>query len=45
MAKSEKPKTQFEQIPLKIVKQIAKEDIQEEGTNGNDTNVETPKKP
>lgn len=42
MPKSEKPKTQFEQVPLKIVKEIAKEDIPGEEENGNGRIDESP---
>ncbi|HUY15012.1 MAG TPA: hypothetical protein VMX16_15500 [Terriglobia bacterium] len=45
MSKWKKPKTHFEQVPLEIVKKIAKEDIPDDEANGNDAIVETPEKP
>ena len=44
MPKSEKPKTQFEQVPLKIVKEIVKEDIPDEEEIGSDAADESPEK-
>jgi len=44
MSKSEKPKTHFEQVPLEIVKKIAREDIPEDESDGADVNVELPDK-
>ena len=43
MTKSKEPKTHFEQVPLKEVKKIAKEDIPGDGLDGNDESDETPK--
>jgi len=45
MSKSEKPKTKFEQVPLEIVKKIAKVDIPDKEANENDRIDEIPKKP
>lgn len=42
MSKSEKPKTHFEQVPLEIVKKIAKEDIPEGESDEPDVPVELP---
>jgi hypothetical protein len=42
MSKSEKPKTHFEQVPLEIVKKIAKEDISEDESDEADVTVELP---
>ena len=42
MPKPEKPKTQFAQVPLKIVKEIAKEDVPDEEENVSDTADESP---
>jgi hypothetical protein len=42
MSNSEKPKTRFEQVPLEIVKKIAKEDIPEDKSDEADTTVELP---
>ena len=39
-----KSKTHFEQVPLEIVKKIAKEDIPGEERDGDETIVEGPKK-
>ncbi|HUZ47552.1 MAG TPA: hypothetical protein VMW54_13025 [Terriglobia bacterium] len=44
MSKSEKPKTHFEQVPLKIVKKIAEEDILGDEANEDDVIVEPPEK-
>ena len=44
MPKSEEPKTHFEQVPLEIVKKIAKEDILDDEANGADVTVEPPEK-
>jgi hypothetical protein len=44
MSKSEKPKTHFEQVPLEIVKKIAKEDIPEDESDEVDVTVEFPEK-
>ena len=40
MSKSEKPKTHFEQVPLEIVKKIAKEDVLEDVSDEADEAVE-----
>jgi hypothetical protein len=42
MSNSEKPKTRFEQVPLEIVKKIAKEDIPEDELDEADGPVELP---
>jgi hypothetical protein len=42
MFKSEKPKTHFEQVPLEIVKKIAKEDVPEDESDEADVTVELP---
>jgi hypothetical protein len=42
MPKSKGPKTHFEQVPVKIVKKIAKEDIPGDEANGPDTDVDPP---
>jgi hypothetical protein len=44
MPKSKGPKTHFEQIPLKIVKKIAKEDIPDDDANGPGEDVDPPVK-
>jgi hypothetical protein len=44
MAKSKDPKTYFEQVPLEIVKKIAKVEIPDDETNGADATVEPPAK-
>jgi hypothetical protein len=44
MSKSKEPDTHFEQIPLEIVKEIAKEDIPDDEENGPDVIVESPAK-
>ena len=44
MPKTKKPKTHFEQVPLKIVKKIAVEEIPEEEVIDDDEIVERPKK-
>jgi hypothetical protein len=44
MSKSEKPKIHFEQVPLEIVKKIAKEDIPEDESDEADVTVELPEK-
>ncbi len=40
MSKSEKPKTHFEQVPLEIVKKIAREDVAEDESDEADEAVE-----
>ena len=40
--KRKKPKTYFEQVPLEHVKDIADEDIQDDGGNGDKVTVEPP---
>jgi hypothetical protein len=42
MSKSEKPKTHFEQVPLEIVKKIAKEDVAEDESDEAGVTVELP---
>ena len=42
MAKSKEPRTHFEQVPLEIVKKIAKEEIPDDEANGADAGVEPP---
>jgi hypothetical protein len=42
MPKSKGPKTHFEQVPLEIVKKIAKEDIPDDETTGLDVDVDPP---
>jgi len=42
MSNSEKPKTRFEQVPLEIVKKIAKEDVLEDKSDEADEAVELP---
>ena len=44
MSKSEKPKTHFEQVPLEIVKKIAKEDLPEDESDESEVTVELPEK-
>ncbi len=44
MSKSEKPKTHFEQVPLEIVKKIAKEDVVQDKSDEADVAVELPEK-
>jgi len=42
MTKAKEPKTYFEQVPLEIVKKIAKEDIPDDDANGPDVDVDPP---
>ena len=42
MPKSKDSKTHFEQVPLEIVKKIAKEDIPDDEANGPDVDVDPP---
>lgn len=42
MSKSKKPKTHFEQVPLEIVKKIAKEDIPVDESDEADATDELP---
>jgi len=42
MPKSKDYKTHFEQVPLEIVKKIAKEDIPDDEASGTDTDVDPP---
>jgi hypothetical protein len=42
MPKSKGPKTHFEQVPLEIVKKIAKEDIPDDEANEPDMVVDPP---
>jgi len=42
MAKSQEPRTHFEQVPLEIVKKIVEEEIPDEETNGPDPAVNPP---
>ena len=42
MPKSKDYKTHFEQVPLEIVKKIAKEDILDDAETGADASVEPP---
>jgi hypothetical protein len=42
MPKPKEPKTRFEQVPLEIVKEIAKEDIEEGETDTADGPVKPP---
>ena len=45
MPKSKKPKTHFEQVPLETLKDIlAKEEIPDDETDGNEVIIETPAK-
>jgi hypothetical protein len=44
MSKSEKPKTHFEQVPLEIVKKIAKEDIPVDESDEAGVTVELPER-
>ncbi len=42
MRKSKDSKTHFEQVPLEIVKKIAKEDIPDDEVDGPDVDVDPP---
>ena len=42
MPKSKDSKTHFEQVPLEIVKKIAKEDIPDDEANGSEVDVDPP---
>jgi hypothetical protein len=42
MPKSKDSKTHFEQVPLEIVKKIAKEDIPDDEVNGPDVDADPP---
>ena len=44
MRKSKDSKTHFEQVPLEIVKKIAKEDVPDDEANGPDVDVDPPAK-
>ncbi len=44
MSKSKDSKTHFEQVPLEIVKKLAKEDIPDDEANGPDADVDPPAK-
>ena len=44
MPKSNGPMTHFEQVPLEIVKKIAKEDIPDDAANGPEVDVDPPAK-
>jgi hypothetical protein len=45
MTGSRKSKTHFEQVPLEIVKSIAREESLDDEANGKDETAEAPKKP
>ena len=42
MPKAKGPKTHFEQVPLEIVKKIAKEDFPDDEANGPNVDVDPP---
>ena len=44
MPKPKEPKTHFEQVPLDIVKKLAKEEISGNGANGTNVTIEPPAK-